>query len=529
MEKVTPTSFANPLSSLSEMTQEKVSLRDVQTGATPSQSMGDLQRLIEQLFHWAAIVESSDDAVLGKKLDGTITSWNKGAERIYGYTAEEVIGKSVFTIFPQDNIEEFFFIMDKVRRGEKVDHFETKRVRKDGTMLDISVTVSPIRDLSGTIIGASAIGRNITERNNAEQTKKMLAAIVESADDAILSKTLDGTITSWNRGAERLYGYTPEEIIGQPVSVLMPSEKKDDFPYVMGRLRAGLRVEHYETRRITKDGKILDVSVTVSPLKDAAGKVVGASDITRDITEQKRLEKIKDDFIDAASHELKTPLTSQKVFIQMLQKEVEKHGDRHYERLLDRIEKQHKKMMNLISEMLTLTRIQSGKFVLAKTRCDLTGCVQEVVREMQEVARHHQILVKGELSRETEIDQERMSDVISNLLTNAIKYSPDAEKVIITLSEDAENAIITIQDFGIGIAPENHTKVFDRFFRVSGEDESTFPGLGMGLYIASEIVKQHKGRMWVESEKGQGAIFYVSLPFPTESAQSPKDMGIGEV
>ncbi len=518
MEKVTPTSFSDAASSLEKMMQEEVSPLEAQTGAVPLQSMGELQRLIEQLFHWAAIVESSDDAIIGKKLDGTITSWNKGAERTYGYTAEEVVGKPIFTIFPQNNADEFFFLMDKVRQGEKVDHFETKRVRKDGTMLDVSVTISPIRDLSGTIIGASAIDRNITERNKAEHTKEMLAAIVESADDAILSKTLDGIITSWNRGAERLYGYTQDEIVGQLVSVLMPPEKKGDFPYVMGQLRAGLRVEHYETKRITKDGRILDVSVTVSPLRDAAGKVVGASDIMRDITAQKQLERSKDDFIDAASHELKTPLTSQKVFIQMLGKEMEKRGDRHYRRLLDRIEKQHEKMVNLIHGMLTLTRIQSGKFVLAKNRCNLTTCVQEVVGEMQEVATHHRILLEGELSREVEIDEERISDVISNLLTNAMKYSPNAEKILVTLTEDADNVTIAVRDFGIGIAAENHAKVFDRFFRVSGEDESTFPGLGMGLYIASEIVKQHKGRMWVESEKGKGSVFYVSLPFPAEPA-----------
>ncbi|HEU5226460.1 MAG TPA: PAS domain S-box protein [Ktedonobacteraceae bacterium] len=524
MEKVTPASLSDIPPSLEGVVQ-----LDMQNSFVPSKSMSELQRFIEQLFHWAAIVESSDDAIIGKRLDGTITSWNQGAERIYGYTAEEVIGKSVFTIFPQDNIEEFFFIMEKLRHGEKIDHFETKRVRKDGVMLDISVTISPIRDLSGVVIGASAIGRNITERNKAEQTKKMLAAIVESADDAILSKTLDGTIISWNRGAEQLYGYTPDEIIGQLVSVLMPPEKKDDFSYVMGQLKAGLRVEHYETKRITKDGRILDVSVTVSPLKDAVGKVVGASDITRDITEQKYLERVKDDFIDAASHELKTPLTSQKVFIQMLRKEVEKQGDAHYERLLDRIEKQHGKMVNLIHGMLTLTRIQSGKFVLVKERCNLTEHVWQVVREMQEVTLHHRILMEGELSREIEVDKERLGDVISNLLTNAVKYSPQAEKVVVTLSEDADSAIIAVQDFGIGIAPENHAKVFDRFFRVSGEDESTFPGLGMGLYIASEIVKQHQGRMWVESEKEKGATFYISLPYDAEATRLQKATSVNEI
>src|SRR5579885_59924 len=263
MEKVTPTSFSDAASSLEKMMQEEVSPLEAQTGAVPLQSMGELQRLIEQLFHWAAIVESSDDAIIGKKLDGTITSWNKGAERTYGYTAEEVVGKPIFTIFPQNNADEFFFLMDKVRQGEKVDHFETKRVRKDGTMLDVSVTISPIRDLSGTIIGASAIDRNITERNKAEHTKEMLAAIVESADDAILSKTLDGIITSWNRAAERLYGYTAAEVIGRSVALLVPPDRPDERATILTRRRRGERLESYETVRVCKDGTRLDVSVTI--------------------------------------------------------------------------------------------------------------------------------------------------------------------------------------------------------------------------------------------------------------------------
>lgn len=239
----------------------------------------------------SAVVESSDDAIISKDLNGIVTSWNKSAERMFGYTAEEAVGQSIATLLiPPDRQEEEPDILARLRRGERVDHFETIRRRKDGTLLDISLTISPVRDGAGTIIGASKIARDITHIKRAERAHRLLSAIVDSSDDAIISKDLNGVITSWNKSAERLFGYTAEEAIGKSVaSLLIPPDRQEEEPDILARLRRGERVDHFETIRRRKDGTLLDISLTISPVKDGAGNVVGASKIARDISERKRM------------------------------------------------------------------------------------------------------------------------------------------------------------------------------------------------------------------------------------------------
>ena len=240
--------------------------------------------------HLAAIVESADDAIISKTMEGVITSWNRGAERLYGYTAAEMIGQPIARLIPPDLADDFPMIMARLRRGERIEHYETQRLAKDGTRIDVALTISPLRDSTGQIIGASKIARDMTERRQAEAARAHLAAIVESADDAIISKTMEGVITSWNRSAERLYGYTAAEMIGQPIARLIPPDLADDLPMILARLRRGERIEHYETQRLAKDGTRIDVALTISPLRDSTGQIIGASKIARDITARKQAE-----------------------------------------------------------------------------------------------------------------------------------------------------------------------------------------------------------------------------------------------
>ncbi|MEW6735701.1 MAG: PAS domain S-box protein [Acidobacteriota bacterium] len=250
-----------------------------------------LSKLDELQAGLSTIIELSDDAIISKSLDGIIASWNKSAERIFGYTADEVIGKSITIIFPSDRLDEESEILAKICRGERIDHLETVRKCKDGKLIDVSITVLPIKDSLGRILGAAKIARDITERKKLDNIQFRLAAIVESSDDAIVSKTLEGIITSWNKGAERIFGYTADEVIGKSISILIPSDRHDEEPGILERLKKGERIDHYETIRITKDGKLRDISLTVSPIKDQSGRIIGASKIARDITERKRIEK----------------------------------------------------------------------------------------------------------------------------------------------------------------------------------------------------------------------------------------------
>lgn len=267
----------------------------------------------------AAIVEYSADAIISKTLNGTITSWNKGAELIFGYKADEVIGKSITILIPRDRLGEEAIILSKLKRGEHIAHYETTRIRKDGTPIIISLTVSPIKDGNGNIIGASKIARDITERrelekeraillekvkqenlikeqtikelNRTQQELSRLASIVEFSYDPIISLGLDGVILSWNKSAEKVYGHTTREIVGRHISTLFPSQYLSDIPKILMPLDRGEAVNDFETIQITKDGNLLNVSLTAFPVKDERGNIDTASIIVRDLTERKHIER----------------------------------------------------------------------------------------------------------------------------------------------------------------------------------------------------------------------------------------------
>ena len=241
------------------------------------------------LRHLARVVESSDDAIVSKDVNSVITSWNRAAERMFGYTAAEAIGRSIRLIIPDDRQGEEDMVLAKIRAGESITHFETIRQRKDGTLIPISLTVSPIHDDQGRVIGASKIARDISERSLALVTSRRLAAVVESSDDAIITKDLTSIITSWNTAAERMFGYTADEAIGRSVRMLIPEELQDEEDMVLAKIRAGEKIDHYETVRQHKDGSRVAVSLTVSPLRDEKGAIVGASKVARDVTERVRL------------------------------------------------------------------------------------------------------------------------------------------------------------------------------------------------------------------------------------------------
>jgi PAS domain S-box-containing protein len=243
------------------------------------------------ILHLAKVVESSDDAIISKDLNGVITSWNNAAERLFGYTAEEALGRSIRMIIPADRQSEEDTVLASIRAGRAVTHFETIRQRKDGSLVPISLTVSPIRDEDGVIIGASKIARDTSERRRAEEAIRHLAAVVTSSDDAIVTKTLQGIITSWNPGAERMFGYTEEEAIGKSIRMLIPEELQSEEDLVLAKVSAGELIDHYETTRVRKDGSSIAISLRVSPLRNEAGEIIGASKIARDITEQVRLRK----------------------------------------------------------------------------------------------------------------------------------------------------------------------------------------------------------------------------------------------
>jgi PAS domain S-box-containing protein len=224
--------------------------------------------------HLAAIVDSADDAIVSKSLDGVILSWNRAAERMFGWTAAEAVGRHITLIIPEDRRGEEDRILAAIHRGESLEHFETQRVTKDGRRLEMSLTISPVRDASGRIVAASKIARDITERRRLEADRNRLVAIVNSADDAIVSKSLDGVILTWNRAAERMFGWTAADAVGRHITLIIPEDLRAEEDRILAAIGRGESLEHFETQRVTKDGRRLDISLTVSPVRDDAGRIV---------------------------------------------------------------------------------------------------------------------------------------------------------------------------------------------------------------------------------------------------------------
>ena len=254
----------------------------------------------------AAVVEFSGDCIISSTLDGTITSWNRAAERLFGYTRQEMVGQPGILLSPRDRIDETGAVMAKVGAGQLVDSLESFRVRKDGTVFPVSLTVAPIFDEDGAVVGVTAIPRDVTEQKQAFEAAQRMAAIVENSDDAIIGTTLDGIITSWNQAAERMYGYCSEEIIGKSASLLSPEGRADEMIAILARISAGQPVERLEATRARMDGTVFPVSLTVSPICDPDGTIVGASAIACDMTEQKQAAQYARSLIEAGLDPLVT-------------------------------------------------------------------------------------------------------------------------------------------------------------------------------------------------------------------------------
>jgi PAS domain S-box-containing protein len=255
-------------------------------GATTSQADTDVS-----LAFLGAIVESSDDAILGATLDGQVVSWNSAATRMYGYPAGEIIGERATRLIPPELRDEEQRMLERVRRGERIQHFETTRIARDGRRLRVSLTVSPVRDATGNVVAVSEVARNIEDMKRAERAAAQLAAIVESTDDAVVSKDLHGIVQTWNAGAERIFGYAAGEMVGRSIMMLIPPELHDEERTILERIAAGERIEHFETLRLAKDGRRIPIALTISPIFDRDHHVTGASKIARDISERRRAER----------------------------------------------------------------------------------------------------------------------------------------------------------------------------------------------------------------------------------------------
>ena len=374
------------------------------------------------------------------------------------------------------------------------------------------------------------VERTVSEPTSASDAiAALLSAIVESSHDAIVSKTLDGIITSWNRAAEAMFGYSAAEAVGRHITLIIPPERIAEEDYVLGQVRRGEKVEHFETIRQTKDGRRLNISITVSPVKDSRGRIIGASKIARDITGQKALERereellqreqlarqqlaeavsARDEFIAVAAHELRNPLNVFLLNLQLLHRISGNPAS--FDKMRGLIEKSREQLGRLnalVDRLLDVTRIRAGTFELYRESIDLGSLLQEIAARFK----GEQLSISAEVQSKLqgEWDRVRMDQAITNLISNAVKYGL-GRPILVRARVSNGQAVISITDHGIGISPEDLERVFDRFERAAGRSNND--GLGLGLWITKQIVEAHGGTIGAESELGKGSTFEVRLP-----------------
>jgi len=398
-------------------------------------------------------------------------------------------------------------LYERVLAGEK---FSVERKSETGEYYLVHFV--PLKDEDGIVESGLIITLDITEIKQAEEKSAKLAAIVETSDDAIVSKTPESVVTSWNASAERMFGYSAEEMIGQSIYRIIPKDRHDEEPRILAQLRTGERVDHFETQRITKDGRLLDVSLTISPVKDKQGNIIGLSKIARDITEKKQEEQRKNDFIGMVSHELKTPLTSLTALIQLASQKLRRSDEGFLANAMEKANYQARRMAGMINNFLHVSRLEAGKLLVEKRPFELDKLLQEILEEVQLTVTSHHFSLEECDHITVNADKDKINSVISNLVSNAVKYSPKGRLVDIRCKVRDEKVIVSVKDEGMGIKPGDLAHVFDRYYRVETNHTRHISGFGIGLYLSAEIIKLHGGDIWVESESGKGSVFYFSLP-----------------
>ncbi|MBY0228009.1 MAG: PAS domain S-box protein, partial [Gemmataceae bacterium] len=403
----------------------------------------------------------------------------------------------------------------------------TALVGRDGRETPVEDSAAPIRAGGGPVSGTVLVFRDVTESRRALEARLRLAAIVESSDDAILGLDLDGRVASWNRGAERLYGWTAEEMIGRTLSVLMPPGLGDESPAILGRIARGERIENLETRRVRKDGGLAEVSLTVSPIRDADGKVVGASKTARDITARKQAEEAlreedrrKTEFLAVLAHELRNPLAPLRHGLEVLRRAAADPEEA--DRTRAAMERQVKHLVRLVDDLLDVSRINRGKIVLRKERVGLASVVEQALGVCGQGVREDRRLAVSlpETPAWLDADATRLSQALCNLLGNAVKYGGPGGRIWLEASTEGGEAVLRVRDEGAGIPPEMLSKVFDLFAQVDRTLERSQGGLGVGLALVKRLVELHGGTVEARSEGfGKGSEFIVRLPLaPAPSA-----------
>jgi PAS domain S-box-containing protein len=481
-----------------------------------------------------ATLSSITDLAYTFDLEGNWIYANKPLLQIWGKSLEEITGKSSLELgYPPELAQRLKQQVKEVVETRQPVRGETYFTDAAGVEDYHEYIFSPVLAPNGTVAAVCGTTRLTTEQRRERKAAQQLAAIVESSADAIISKDINGIITSWNQGAERLFGYHADEVIGKPIIILIPKERWNEEPNILERIRRGERIEHYETIRQRKDGSLLEISLTVSPIKDSDGKIIGASKIGRDITQQKKAERelalahkeavaasrAKDDFLAALSHELRTPLNPVLLLASDSAENPELPAEirAQFATIRNNVELEAR----LIDDLLDITRITHGKLSLDTKRVDVHAVLKEAIATVQSELNQKQILLTLKLAEDKPVmkgDAVRLQQVFWNVLKNAVKFNSHGGKITVETSifANSEKIAVKIIDTGIGLTAHEISRIFNAFSQgdhAGNDDSHRFGGLGLGLTISRMLVELHSGGIHATSDgRDQGATFIIELP-----------------
>lgn len=496
------------------------------------------QRAEEELrkhSEWLRITLASiGDAVISTDATGGVTFMNTVAEALTGWPQADAIGRPLPEVFRIVHDEARTPVENPAIRALESGAVvslanRTVLISRTGAEHRIEDSAAPIRDEAGSAVGAVLVFRDVSERRRTELARAHLAAIVDSSEDAIVSKTLQGIILSWNTGAERLFGYSSSEAVGQPITILIPPERINEEGEILARIARGERIEHFETVRVTKDGHRLNISLTVSPIRDVSGEIIGVSKIARDITDRKLAEQAlreadrkKDEFIALVAHELRNPLAPMRSALQVMR--IAPSDAKALTGARDVIERQLGHMVRLIDDLLDISRIGQKKLELRRTRVTLADIVNSAVETARPVidAAGHRLAVSLPASPvHLDGDLTRLSQVFSNLLTNSAKYTHPGGFIELVAEATNGKVRVSVRDNGIGVPADALEIIFDMFSQVDRSLEHSTGGLGIGLALVRGLVEMHGGTVTAASDgQDKGSTFTVMLPVLTSVSAS---------
>lgn len=473
----------------------------------------------EESLKLAAIVESSGDAIIGTSLDLNITSWNRSAEKLLGYTADEMIGISAVRILPENQQSKCLAVLEKLKDGSQEGSFETQFLTKDRQLVDISLAISLIKNSDGTIVGISKIARDISLQKQHErliiENEEHLRLATQAAELGTFDTNLATGSINLDVRCRELLGLDAEtaEIDYKSIYLNLHADDKKRIKSIIKSIATGIDLDSYdiEFRTVGQDKKVRWIRARGKILINEHQKPLRFIGAILDITNSKNEELRKNDFIAIISHELKTPLTTIRAYIQLLLRKALQENDNYRISALTKTESQAKKMITMIHSFLSLARIEDGKLHLLKEKFSLTTLIDEIVNDAILLNPSNKIVIENTADISIYADKDKIGQVLTNLISNACKYSSLNSTVTISCEKSNRKVKVCVKDEGIGISPKDQKKLFTRFYRVEHEQKKTVSGFGIGLFLVAEILHYHHSKIELDSIEGVGSTFHFTI------------------